>query len=131
VLFTPLAGVWFQRVSGLSAELSAFALLPARLLVLLPAMEYWLSFQRSRFILNGQTRIITAATAVEVAGIALLLFACIGWLGMIGAVAGSVAQITGRLASNLFLFGTSKSTAPPSSNTSGIVTNTRPVGLQD
>jgi len=131
VLFTPLAGVWFQRVSGLSAELSAFALLPARLLVLLPAMEYWLSFQRSWFILNGQTRIITAATAVEVAGIALVLFACIGWLGMIGAVAGSVAQITGRLASNLFLFGTSKSTAPPSSNTSGIVTNTRPVGLQD
>jgi hypothetical protein len=112
VLFTPLAGVWFQRVSGLSAGLSAFALLPARLLVLLPAMEYWLSYQRSRFILTGQTRIITLATAIEVAGIALLLLVCIGWLGMIGAVAGSVAQVSGRLASNLFLFGTSKSTAP-------------------
>jgi hypothetical protein len=112
VLFTPLAGVWFQRVSGLSAELSAFALLPARLLVLLPAMEYWLSFQRSRFILNGQTRIITVATAVEVAGIALLLFVCIARLGMVGAVAGSVAQITGRLASNLFLFGASRRTTP-------------------
>ena len=108
VLFTPLAGVWFQRVSGLPHELSSFALLPARLLFLLPAMEYWLSFQRSRFIVNGQTRVITLATAVEVAGIALLLFVCIGWLGMIGAVAGSVAQISGRLASNLFLFGVSR-----------------------
>ena len=108
VLFTPLAGVWFQRVSGLPPDLAAFALLPARLLVLLPAMEYWLSYQRSRFILNGQTRVITVATAVEVAGIALLLFVCISWLGMVGAVAGSVAQITGRLASNLFLFSASR-----------------------
>jgi hypothetical protein len=112
MLFTPLAGIWFQRLSGLPAELSAFALLPARLLVLLPAMEYWLSFQRSRFILNGQTRVVTVATAVEVAGIALLLFTCIGWLGMIGAVAGSVAQVSGRLASNLFLFAASHTPAP-------------------
>ena len=104
VLFTPLAHVWFQRVSGLPPGLADFALLPARLLVLLPAMEYWLSYQRSQFILSGQTRLITVATALEVAGIAIVLFACIGWLGMIGAVAGSVAQISGRLASNLFLF---------------------------
>ena len=110
VLFTPLAGVWFQRVSGLPSDLSAFALAPARLLVLLPAMEYWLSYQRSRFILNGQTRVITVATAVEVAGIALLLFVGIGWFGMIGAVAGSMAQVSGRLASNLFLFTASYTT---------------------
>jgi hypothetical protein len=108
VLFTPLAEVWFRRVSGLPPGLAAFALAPARLLVLLPAMEYWLSYQRSRFILNGQTRAITVATAIEVAGIALVLFVCIGWLGMIGVVAGSVAQISGRLSSNLFLFGASR-----------------------
>jgi hypothetical protein len=108
VLFTPLAEVWFRRVSGLPPDLAAFALAPARLLALLPAMEYWLSYQRSRFIVNGQTRVITVATAIEVSGIGLILFVCIGWLGMIGAVAGSVAQITGRLASNLFLFGASR-----------------------
>ena len=109
VLFTPLAEVWFYRVSGLPPGLAAFALAPARLLVLLPAMEYWLSYQRSRFILNGQTRAITVATAIEVGGIGLILFVCIGWLGMIGVVAGSVAQISGRLSSNLFLFGASRS----------------------
>ncbi len=110
VLFTPLAHVWFQRVSGLPPGLADFALLPARLLVLLPAMEYWLSYQRSRFILGGQTRLITVATALEVGGIALVLAACIGWLGMIGAVAGSVAQISGRLVSNLFLLSVSDTT---------------------
>ena len=108
VLFTPLAHAWFQRVSGLPSDLADFALLPARILVLLPAMEYWLSYQRSSFILSGETRVITAATALEVGGIALVLAACIGWLGMIGAVAGSLAQISGRLASNLLLFTASR-----------------------
>jgi hypothetical protein len=117
VLFTPLAHVWFQRISGLPADLADFALLPAQLLVLLPAMEYWLSYQRSRFILSGQTRVITAATALEVGGIALVLAACVGWLGMIGAVAGSVAQISGRLASNLFLFTASRSAQAPGADT--------------
>jgi hypothetical protein len=103
MLFTPLEDLWLRQVSGLSPELAEFALTPARLLLLLPAMEYWLSFQRSRFILNGQTRVITAATVCEVAGIALVLYVCIAQLGMIGAVAGSIAQILGRLAANLFL----------------------------
>jgi hypothetical protein len=103
MLFTPLEEVWLRQVSGLTPELAGFALTPARLLLLLPAMEYWLSFQRSRFILNGQTRVITVATACEVGGIALVLYIGIGPLGMAGAVAGSIAQILGRLAANLFL----------------------------
>jgi len=32
-----------------------------------------------------------------------VLYVCIGPLGMVGAVAGSVAQILGRLTANLFL----------------------------
>jgi hypothetical protein len=51
------------------------------------------------------------ATAIEVAGIAAVLAACIGWLGMVGAVAGSIAQISGRLASNGFLFATVRTTS--------------------
>ena len=73
ILFTPLADAWLRQVSGLSPELAEFSLLPARLLLLLPAMEYWLSFQRSRFILTGQTRAVTVATACEVGGIGLVL----------------------------------------------------------
>jgi len=116
MLFTPLADLWLRGLSGLSPGLSAIALGPARLLVLLPAMEYWLSFQRSRFILNGQTRVITIATAIEVGGIALVLYVCIGQFDMIGAIAGSVAQMIGRFAANLFLFAVARSgTAAPRS----------------
>ncbi len=103
MLFTPLAHVWFRDVAGLSPALADFALTPARLLVLIPAMEYWLSFQRSRFILNGQTRVITIATALEVGGITFALVLCITQFGMIGVVAGSVGLVAGRLASNVFL----------------------------
>jgi hypothetical protein len=108
MLFTPLAHVWFRDVSGLSPALADFALTPARLLVFIPAMEYWLSFQRSRFILNGQTRVITIATALEVGGIALALLVCITRFGMIGVVAGSVALVVGRLASNVFLLASAR-----------------------
>ncbi len=95
-------------LSGLAPDLSRFALTPARLLLLLPAMEYWLSFQRSRFILNGKTRVITVATAVEVGAIALLMTAGIGLLGLVGVVAAATAQVLGRLGSNLFLRAASK-----------------------
>jgi hypothetical protein len=111
VLFTPLADVWLRGVSGLTPELADFTLMPARLLVLLPATEYWLSFQRSRFILSGQTRIITLATAIEVGGMALVLYVCIARFDMIGAVAGSVAQMAGRLAANLFLLAAARAAA--------------------
>jgi progressive ankylosis protein len=113
MLLTPLAGAWFGGLSGLSPDLSRFALTPARILLLLPATEYWLSYQRSRFILSGKTRVITVATAIEVGGIAALMFACVGWIGVIGVVAAAIAQIVSRLGANLFLFGVSR---PPAQN---------------
>ncbi len=108
MLFTPLAGAWFGGLSGLSPDLSRFALTPARILLLLPAMEYWLSFQRSRFILSGKTRVITVATAIEVGGIALIMFVCVGGIGMVGVVAASIAQVASRLCANLFLYAVSR-----------------------
>lgn len=110
VLLTPMARVWFQHVSGLPAELAEFALLPARLLCFLPALEYWLSFQRTRFILSGQTRIITMATATEVAGIAMVLAVCVTFVPLTGAVAASCALLFGRIASNGFLWSVSRRT---------------------
>lgn len=111
ILFTPLATVWFSQIAGLPPDLASLALLPARLLVITPALEYWLSFQRSRFILNRQTRFITIATAIEVGTLALTLAICVGSLSMIGVVAGSCALLAGRLSSNGFLF--AARAAPP------------------
>lgn len=104
VAFTPLETIWLQRVTGLSAPLASFAAWPIRFLVLLPALDFLLSVQRTRWIIAHRTHAITMATAVEGAGLALALWACVGPLNMIGAAAGAIAMLVGRLAANAYLW---------------------------
>ncbi len=97
-VFTPLGALWFRRVVGLGAELLPFALLPAQVLLLLPAMEYLLSFQRSRWILAGRTSLVSTATALETVGLTLsmALFALV--LDWRGTLAAALALTLGRSA---------------------------------
>jgi hypothetical protein len=104
VAFTPLAGFWYETVSGLSPELAAFAILPTIILTPIPFMSVILSFQRGILVVAHRTRPVTWATAIEVAGIALL-FPLLGWkLGVVGVTASSIAFVLGRAASNMYLW---------------------------
>jgi hypothetical protein len=103
ILFTPLAGVYFARLSGLPADLAVFAIWPARVLALLPALEYLLTFQRSRLILARQTRIITLAAAVEVLTVTAILVLGVSLLDVVGALAAACALFAGRIAGNVVL----------------------------
>lgn len=103
VVFTPLADVWFQTLSGLTPELAAYAEIPARILVPLPALSVLLSVQRAVLVQGRRTAPITRATATEVLVVALL-FPVLGWgLGMVGVTAAFLAFLGGRLAANLYL----------------------------
>jgi progressive ankylosis protein len=103
VLFTPLGPVWFGTVSGLTPDLAAFAIVPARVMALVPALDYLLSVQRARLVLARRTRIITAATIVEAIVIAVVLSVGIGSLHLVGAIVAASAVLSGRLCGNLFL----------------------------
>jgi len=103
VLFTPLGPGWFTRVAGLTPGLAAFAIGPARVLALVPALDYLLSLQRARLVLARRTRIITMATGVEALVIATVLTVGIGSLDLVGAVVAASAVLLGRLCGNLFL----------------------------
>ena len=103
IVFTPLAAVWFQGVSGLSPELAAFALLPAQILALLPAGSVWICFQRSVLVHARQTAPITWAGFLEVAVVVLLLVVTTQTLSWVGAVGAATAIMGGRLAGVLFL----------------------------
>jgi len=103
MLFTPLADWWFQVVVGLPADLRGFAVNPARVLVLLPAFEYVLSFQRASLIVARRTRFVTLATAIEAGVLALALLLCVSTFDLVGALAAAIALITGRIAANGFL----------------------------
>ena len=103
VAFTPLEHFWFARLSGLSRELATFALWPVRILVLLPLLEYVVSYQRARWIVGHRTAVVTIATAIETVTLAAALFVALGVFDMVGAVGGAAAMVIGRVASSLYL----------------------------
>ena len=103
IVFTPAADFWFRVVAGLQSDLRRFAIGPARILVLLPALEYFLSFQRARLIVARKTRLVTVATAIEAVSLATALFLCVGTFDLVGAIAAAIAIMLGRLAANTFL----------------------------
>jgi progressive ankylosis protein len=103
VAFTPLAGFWFETLSGLTPELAAFALTPARVLAPLPAIAVLLAFQQAALVKGRKTRPISVATAIEVATIAVL-FAALGWIvGLVGVTAAMIALVGGRIVGNAYL----------------------------
>jgi hypothetical protein len=104
VAFTPLQGIWFERVSGLSHDLAVFAVVPIRVMLLLPLLEYVLSIQRSSWIVAHRTGAITVATAIEAGGLAVILLVMVGPLNLVGAVGGAIATVVGRIAANAYLF---------------------------
>ncbi|HEX9986017.1 MAG TPA: hypothetical protein VGF69_22340 [Thermoanaerobaculia bacterium] len=104
VVLTPLQTVWFERFSGLTPHLAGFAVWPMRILILFPLLEYILSVQRARWILDHRTRVVSTATAIEAGTLAAALFFALGRFNMIGAVGGAVAMLTGRVAASIYLY---------------------------
>ena len=103
IAWTPLAQIWFQHVSGLSPELTRFAIAPTRILVIIPALTVLLCFQRAMLVNHKATRHITWATGIEVGGVIAVLAIGIFGLGAVGLVAAAVALVIGRLGANLYL----------------------------
>ena len=102
--FTPLAEAWFSSVAGLSDTMTAFALWPVRILVLIPALEYLLQTQRASLILARRTRLVTVGTGVEAVGISCALIAAVVGLDLVGAVAATMSILIGRIAANTFFW---------------------------
>lgn len=103
VVFTPLADFWFITVSGLTPELASVALLPARIIVLLPGLSVLLSFQRGILVMGKRTKPITMATTLEVVTVAVLFPVAAWGVGMVGATAAFTAFLAGRTVSTVYL----------------------------
>ena len=103
IVATPISSFWFETLSGLDEALYRFALLPAFIMIPFPALSVLLSLQRGLLMHSRNTRPITWATLVEIAGIAATLTLLVVRLGVVGAVAAAVAFLVGRLLGNLVL----------------------------
>jgi len=104
IAFTPLAKIWFADVSGLSEELTEFAILPLIIISIMPALSVFLSFQRSLLVAFKNTGPITPATATEVISILIVLYILISGFSFTGIVAAMTAFILGRIGSISYLF---------------------------
>lgn len=104
ITFTPLSFVWFNKVSGLTLELTQFARFPAQILSILPGLTVLISLQRAILVKNEKTTAITMATSIEVLTIFCLLFVMTVLFHFIGAIAAALAILTGRLLANVYLF---------------------------
>ena len=103
IAVTPIAKLWFHNVSGLSNELTEFAIIPLIIISLMPALSVTLSFIRAILVARKITAPITPATAIEVTGIILVLFVLIKGFFFVGAIAAMIAFMFGRLGAILFL----------------------------
>jgi Na+-driven multidrug efflux pump len=104
IALTPLCGVWFESIAGLSPQLASFAVVPIRILMAVPAFSVLVSVQRAILVGGNRTAPLTAATVVEVVTIIGVLFVAIDYGEMIGATAAAIALLTGRILGTAYLF---------------------------
>jgi progressive ankylosis protein len=103
IAFSPVGEFWFRSVSGLSAELAAFASVPLMIQAIIPATAVLLHFQHAVLVRARRTFPVTIGTTIEVSGIVVVLLAAVSQWHLAGAVAASIALVAGRLAANAFL----------------------------
>ena len=103
IAWTPLAGVWFRSVSGLTGELALFALTPTRTLAVIPGLTALLSLQRAVMVVRNTTDRITVATVIEVGGAIAVMCIALFVFDTIGAIAAAAALLIGRIGANLYL----------------------------
>jgi len=103
IAWTPLATWWFQTVSGLSPDLARFALVPTRVLCLIPALTLLISLQRAVLVATRNTAPVTWATLIEVGAALVVLTTAVFALGVVGATAAAIALLIGRIGANLYL----------------------------
>ncbi len=103
VAFTPLFQLWFTVLSGLTSELTSFALIPARIIVPLPFLSVLLSFQRAILVEGRRTQHITWASVIEVTTVAVLFLTLGFGFEVVGATAAFTAFLGGRLLSTVYL----------------------------
>ncbi len=103
VVFTDVVAIWYQDICGLSPDLALFALAPTKLLIVLPALEVVMSFQRGLMVAGLTTKPVTLGALIEIIAIIVTLNLAIHSFNMVGAMAAALALVTGRALAILFL----------------------------
>jgi len=101
IVATPLADIWFHRISALSPELTKLAITGMWLALLLPALNALQSWFQGTILFSRQTSGIPEAVVIFLATISGILWAGVSWnqvnglyIGVIAFTIGFAAQAT-------------------------------------
>ena len=103
-VYTPVSALWLRTVSGLTIELSEFALKPLAYYIFIPAASVWLCFQRSILVAARRTGLVTIASGIEIVFIVSVLFITVQYLDFVGVIAAVTAFNVARVFSVSYLF---------------------------
>jgi len=103
LVFTPLIHPVLSGLYGLSDELASFAVLPARIVVILPFLAISFAYFRSIMMNNRRNAIVTYSTMIEVGGMIALIFLTVTLFQPVGIIAAAIGLSFGRLGAQWFL----------------------------
>ncbi len=88
---TPVAGLWFERISALSPQLAALARTGVWFAILLPALNVLQSWFQGAILHSRRTRAITEAVAIFLVFNSLTMLAGVMWGGATGLYVGLIS----------------------------------------
>lgn len=103
IALTPLITIWYHTISGLSIELTDFAIYPTIIMAVLPFIELWLAFQRGLQVSGKVTNPLTTATVIELLITIIVLFIGISLLDITGALVAASSFVIGRSLAMFYL----------------------------
>ena len=103
LVFTPLIHPVLSGLYGLSDELASFAVLPSRIVVILPFLAISFAYFRSIMMNNRRNAIVTYSTMIEVGGMIALIFLTVTLFQPVGIIAAAIGLSFGRLGAQWFL----------------------------
>jgi hypothetical protein len=104
VAATPLAGLWFERVSGLTPALAEMAGRGLWLILPVPALTVLQSWYQGAIVHGRRTRGITEAVAIYLLTSAVTLWAGVAWGRATGLYVGLTAFTLSNLAQTAWLW---------------------------
>jgi hypothetical protein len=104
VAATPLAGLWFERISGLTPELAALARGGLWLVLPMPALSVLQSWYQGAIMHGRRTRGITEAVVIYLATSVALLWAGVVWGRIAGLYVGLGVFTLSSLAQTVWLW---------------------------
>jgi uncharacterized membrane protein YhdT len=102
--FTPLSGFWFERVTGLTGELSTLARSSLIFFLIIPPISAYQSWFQGSILHSRKTRSITESVVLYLVMLVAVLAAGVIWGKTIGLYVGAAAFCLANLAQTFWLY---------------------------